>query len=96
MNIKLLYIRKSDNPDKKFTAVFDIDGRRVRKRFGQRGADDHTLKATKQTRDAYRKRHVKAGDVDDPITPASLSYHILWNTPDMEKNIKIFKKRFNV
>jgi len=96
MKIKLLYIRKSDHPEKKWTAVFDVDGKKVRKRFGQAGADDRTLNASKQTRNAYRKRHIKAGDVNNPLTPAALSYHILWNTEDMDFNVRDFKKRFNV
>ena len=87
MELKLLYIRKSDHPEKKWTAVFEVDGKKVRKRFGQAGADDRTLNASKQTRNAYRKRHIKAGDVNNPITPAALSYHILWNTEDMDFNV---------
>ena len=94
--VELLYIRKSKNKEKKWVALFRMDnGKERRIRFGASGYDDYTIGASKDQRKFYRQRH-QGDNLKDPLTPGALSYYILWNTPDMEKNIKSFKKRFNV
>tara|TARA_R110000803_G_scaffold123289_1_gene191214 strand:+ start:44 stop:379 length:336 start_codon:yes stop_codon:yes gene_type:complete len=94
--LELLHIRKSKNKTKKWVAVFKIDNdKEKRVRFGATGYTDYTLGASKKQRDNYRNRH-KNDNINVPLSPGSLSYYILWDTPDMDENIKKFKKRFNV
>ena len=94
--VELLYIRKSKTKSKKWVAVFKIDNDKQKKvRFGATGYTDYTLGASKKQRDNYRNRH-KNDNINVPLSPGSLSYYILWDTPDMYLNIKKFKTRFNV
>lgn len=95
--VELLYIRKSKNPEKKWVAVFRMDnGKERRVRFGSNPFLDYTIGATRDQRKLYRIRH-EGDNLKDPTSPGSLSYFILWgSSTDMEKNIKSYKKRFNV
>ena len=88
---------KSTAKGKKWTAIFD-DGKKVN--FGAAGMDDYTLTGDKEQRERYRKRHAK-----DLLTPlnkrgrgaGALSYYILWgDSKSRLKNIRDYKKRFNV
>lgn len=95
--VELLYIRKSKNPEKKWVAVFRMDnGKERRVRFGATGYLDFTIGGTRDQRKLYRIRH-EGDNLKDPTSPGSLSYFILWgSSTDMEKNIKSYKKRYNV
>jgi len=101
--MKLLSIKKSDKPEKKYVATFcKCPGEtkcpmseRKKVYFGQAGMDDFTLKKDKEQRERYRKRHAKEKD-QDADTPGALSYHILWNTTSIRENIKLFKEKYNV
>ena len=95
MQVKLLYIRKSDNPKKKWVAVYEVDGKKLRRRFGSANMTDFTLGATDQQKKNYRARH-KNDNINDPLAPGSLSWHLLWSSRDFKENIKSFKKRFNL
>jgi len=64
--------------------------------FGAKGYSDYTLGATDGQRLAYIARHDARENFNDPLTAGSLSRWILWETRDLEENIKLFKKRFNV
>lgn len=95
--VELLYIRKSKNKQKKWVAVFRMDnGKERRVRFGATGYLDFTIGASRDQRKLYRIRH-EGDNIKDPTSPGSLSYYILWgSSTDMEKNIKSYKKRYNV
>ena len=95
--MELLYIRKSKNKEKKWVAVFRLDnGKERRIRFGAAGYDDYTIGASKDQRKFYRIRH-EGDNLKDPMSPGSLSFWITWGSSrDMEKNIKSYKKRYNV
>ena len=43
----------------------------------------------------YRVRH-KNDNIDNPITPGSLSWYILWNKPTIDESLKDYLKRFNL
>lgn len=95
--MELLYIRKSKNKEKKWVAVFRLDnGKERRVRFGATGYLDFTIGATRDQRKLYRIRH-EGDNLKDATSPGSLSFYLLWgSSTDMEKNIKSYKKRFNV
>jgi hypothetical protein len=94
--MKLLSITKSTNPKKKFTAIFDNEGRSKTTHFGQSGADDYTITKDKEQRDRYRTRHAK--DLKgDPTKAGYLSYYVLWgDSTNMQTNIRTYKQKFNL
>jgi len=94
--MKLLSVLKSKNKDKKYTAIFDIDGKKKITHFGQAGADDYTITKDKEQRTRYRTRHKKDLETNDPTRAGYLSYYILWNKPTMRESIADYKKKFNL
>ena len=94
---QLINIKKSDAKHKKYTATFeDIKGTKKIIHFGDNRYDDYTIGATKEQRENYRARHSK-DPIHKPMTPASLSYYVLWgDSKNINTNIKKYKKRFNV
>lgn len=92
--VKLLRVVHANNPAKKWRAEFS-DGKAVE--FGATGYTDFTLSKNKEQRDRYRARHAKDLLVDDPITPAFLSYYILWgDSTNMGRNIATYKRMFSM
>jgi hypothetical protein len=96
--MNLLRVVHAKNPAKKWRAEFS-NGKAVE--FGARGYPDFTLtKGTAEDRamrERYRSRHRHDLDVDDPVTPAFLSWFILWgDSTDMGRNIATYKRRFNL
>lgn len=91
----MLEIKKSKNKSKKYDAI--IDGKTIS--FGAKGYGDYTnndYDDPKAKRELYIKRH-KAREDWTTVNRGSLSRYILWgDSPDINKNIKDFKKRFNL
>ena len=96
MKLKLLSIARSTNPDKKYMAVFERDGRPLTTHFGAKGMSDMTQHGDPERRLAYLKRHRANEDWNDPTTAGALSRWILWETPSIRKNIELYRKRFNL
>ena len=91
-----LQILKSDNPNKKFKAIFTKqDGKTKTIHFGASGYDDYTTHHDKDRMTQYRKRHDK--DLkSDPMRAGYLSYYILWgNSTNIQTNIRSFKNKYN-
>jgi len=90
-------ITKLKYDKKKYKAVFfDKNNKKIKTtKFGATGYSDHTIGATKEQRDRYRARHRK-DPINDKFTAGALSYHVLWNTKSIRKNIELYKKRFNL
>ena len=90
-------IIKSTVKGKKWTAIFN-DGKKVQ--FGAEGYEDYTLHKDKKRRANYRSRHSKDLTTESNKIgrgAGALSYYILWgNSTDIKKNIRDYKKRFNV
>lgn len=96
MSIKLVSIKKSIKPTKKYTANFKVGDKVKMVHFGAEGYTDYTLGASDETRDAYRARH-RNDRINEPMTPGALSYYILWgDSRSLNKNILLFKKQFKV
>jgi hypothetical protein len=96
--MKLLRVIHAKNPAKKWRAEFS-DGKNVE--FGSSNYTDYTLsKGTaedKAQRDRYRARHKVDLLVDNPVTPAFLSWYLLWGeSTSLAKNIATYKKAFNL
>lgn len=86
---------KSTKKGKKFRAILS-DGKEID--FGSDVSNTYTEGASKQKRDNYFKRHlanpVEKSHVENLImSPALLSAYILWNTTDIDKNIKILNEK---
>ena len=86
--------------------VAKTDGKTVH--FGQDGARDYTLMSSKgsqfyladkkerdKVKDAYQARH-KGDNLNDPYSPGSLSYYLLWTAPTLRGGIRNYEKRFGV
>ena len=93
----LMSIVASDSKTKKYTATFMIDGKQKKVSFGQKGADDYTIKKDKEQRSRYRKRHAKDLKTGHPTRAGYLSYYLLWgDSTSLKENIKAYKKRFKL
>ena len=102
--MKLLSVKKSDNPKKKWMAIFcdckcakpkckPEDRKKIH--FGAAGYEDYTIHKDKERRRLYRIRHAKEKD-QPPNTPGALSYHLLWGeSTSLQENIKTFKEKYN-
>lgn len=96
--MKLISVKKSDKPLKKFMALFKKDDGKTKKTyFGASGMDDYTLTKDKDARERYRKRHAKDLKTNDPTRAGYLSYYLLWgDSTSLSQNIKDYKKRFKL
>ncbi len=110
--MKLLTILPSSNKSKKWTAVFDIDGKEKKVNFGASGYRDYTLMNSKDSefylpkksdRDAvktlYINRHKKREEKlwkNSPMSPATLSRFILWSAPTMSVAVSNYRKKFKL
>ena len=96
--MKLLSIKPSTKPEKKYMATFETDsGRTKTTHFGSKGMDDYTKTHDKEQRARYLKRHEKNESWNKPDTAGSLSKNILWgSTTSIKENIAIFKSKFGL
>ena len=107
--LRLMKIIPSGRKTKKWLAIFKLpDGAERKVHFGQKGARDFTRISDRKSsffikdkverekvKDAYLSRH-KKDDISDPLTPAALSWFILWHEPKLGASVSAFKKRFGV
>ena len=80
----------SDKSNKRFVAVY----KNKKYYFGSPTGFTFIDGASEKMRDNYRKRHyanaVEKHRIDNLIvSPALLSFYVLWNTPDIKENIEI-------
>lgn len=99
--MKLLSVKPSKRPEKKYDATFEQDnGRTKTTAFGARGMDDYTKSKgeakDKEQRARYIKRH--AGDnLTDPTSAGALSRNLLWGeSTSLMTNLANYRKRFNL
>lgn len=99
--MKLLRVVPSALPGKKYAAIFDT-GKTVH--FGAEGYGDFLIYSKTEGRESaakhrrsYLARHASDRGLDDPTTPAALSYYVTWGPyPVLSKNVAAFKKKFGV
>jgi hypothetical protein len=96
--MKLLSIKPSTKPEKKYMAEFQTDTNRTKTiHFGSKGMDDYTKTHDKEQRARYLKRHEKNESWNKPDTAGSLSKNILWgSSTSIRENIARFKSRFGL
>jgi len=99
--IKLLKIEKSDNKNKKWQAVFEIEKNDKKKlkivSFGYNNPDDKQNDFTRhgdlERRNRYIIRHTKDLKTNDPMRAGYLSMFILWNLPTLKSSVNDYNKR---
>ena len=90
-------LRRSRNPDKKWDAVFEKEGKEKVVSFGARGYSDFTKHKNVTRKARYIKRHSGMGEHwNKPDTPGALSRWILWNKPSLKGSLRDFRKRFSL
>lgn len=95
--MKLLELKPSTDPEKKYMAVFDVDGHKKTTHFGAKGYQDYTQHHNKIRRMLYLTRHRINENWRDPTSAGALSRWILWGpSTSFNKNVEMFKQRFNL
>ncbi len=94
-DISLIEFDKSDKKDKKYKIIFIINDKIKKYDFGSKNSTTFIEGADIRTRNNYLKRHSVNEDWSK-INNGSLSAYILWNTPDIDKNLKIYMKLFKI
>jgi hypothetical protein len=90
-------LRRSRNPEKKWDAVFEKEGKEKVVAFGARGYSDFTKHKDVTRKARYIKRHSGMGEHwNKPDTPGALSRWILWNKPSLKGSLRDFRKRFDI
>lgn len=90
-------LRRSRNPEKKWDAIFEKEGKEKVVSFGARGYSDFTKHKNATRKARYIKRHSGMGEHwSKPDTPGALSRWILWNKPSFRDSVRDFKQRFNL
>lgn len=95
---KLISVRPSDNPEKKYDAKFQTDaGRTKTTSFGARGMDDYTKTHDEDQRARYRSRHQKDLKGGDPTRAGPLAYWLLWGeSTSLLKNLADYRRKYGV
>ena len=89
-------IEKAEKPHKWVGIFTDDDGKETKISFGASSYQDYTQHKNPIRRTQYLVRHRTREDWTDPMTAGALSRWILWETPSIEKNVRLFKERFNL
>jgi hypothetical protein len=95
----LVNIMPSNAKNKKYTAIFDLGNNKVKRvNFGSKNSKTYVDHGDLIKRQNYIARHSALNeDFNDPLTPASLSMHILWGEfNDLSMNIQHFKNKFKL
>ena len=108
--VKLIKIVKSSKAAKKYDAHFKLDnGKEKVVSFGSANMRDFTLINDKNSefylpkvldrnvvKASYLRRHRSRENWENPLTPGSLSRHLLWSAKTLPSAIKAFKKKFKL
>lgn len=94
MNNSIIYLLKSQNPNKKFKVLVGLKTIH----FGSKGMSDYTINKDPQRKHLYIKRHkTRENWSRSGIKTAGFwSRWLLWNKPTIDESIKDIEKRFNV
>jgi hypothetical protein len=101
MNNSIIYLLKSQKPDKKFKVLVGPFGHASRVKtihFGSKGMSDYTLNKDPQRKHLYIKRHRARENWNRSgiKTAGFWSRWLLWNKPTLDESIKDIEKRFHV
>jgi hypothetical protein len=95
----MVYVQldKSNRTEKKYKVIFYDDSRKkiLSVHFGQAGANDYTRTHDDEAKQRYIERHQKNENWNDPFSPGSLAYHLLWTEKSMAKAYNKYLAKFN-
>lgn len=94
-NIQLESVNKLNNDKKKYEAIFIVNGKKVKQKFGAEGMSDYTIHKDIDRRNRYINRHMKDLRTKDPTRAGYLSMFILWNKNSLNASINDYKRRLN-
>jgi hypothetical protein len=95
--MKLVSIKPSTKPEKKYMATFETDnGRTKTTHFGAAGMSDYTKNKDPERKALYIQRHKKNENWNDPISAGALSRYVLWNKTSLRASISNFKSHFGL
>jgi hypothetical protein len=94
--MRLISITKSDRPEKKYKALFEVNHEYKTVYFGAHGYTDYTTTHNDEKKRLYLIRHAKNENWNDPMSPGALSRYLLWNKPTLRESINDFKRKFNL
>lgn len=96
IKILLMDLEPSNIKNKKFKAVFKTSYHKQKTvHFGDDRYQDYTQHKNEERARLYRLRH-KNDNLDDPMSPGSLSYYILWSEPDIKQGLLNYINHFNI
>jgi len=101
MPIKIIEVKKSSRPAKRYEIVINEGKANKSYHFGLEGGETYIDHQDKAKRDAYRKRHYankKEKELIDNLlpSPALFSYYLLWgDKADISNNLIDLQKKFN-
>lgn len=94
---KLIAVVDSSNSNKRYDAIFDINGKIKKISFGDPNMDSYVMHYDKERRSRYRSRHAKDLNTNDPLRAGYLSYYLLWGkSRSLDKNIASYKRQFDL
>lgn len=94
-----MIVSKGTAKNKKFKVIFyDASGKKLKtSQFGDTRYADYTQHKDKQRRIKYRARHKGNLANTDYMSPAHLSYYLLWgDSSSLNTNINKYKKQFKL
>lgn len=94
--VRLVRLVPSKNPEKKYDATIEREGREKTISFGQKNAKDFTTTGDEERKQRYIARHKAREDWSDPETPGFWSKNILWNKRTIAESLRDTKARFNL
>lgn len=95
--MKLVSVKPArSGSSKKYTATFDINGRRKAVSFGARGYTDFTMSQDESRKSRYLQRHRSRERWSDPTSPGALSRYLLWNKRSLRASVMDYRRRFHV
>jgi hypothetical protein len=100
MNNSIIYLLKSQKPDKKFKVLVGLKKATPLKtiHFGSKGMSDYTLNKDPYRKKLYIKRHRSRENWNKSgiQTAGFWSRWLLWNKPTLDESIRDIEKRFHV
>ena len=96
--MKLIDIRKSVNPSKKYDAILLVDNKEKIISFGAKGYEDYTIHKDILRKERYLARHKPREDwtMSGVLTPGFWSRWILWNQPTIQGSVMDLKSRLGL
>ena len=85
-------LKKSDRKNKRFVIIMD----KMNHDFGSSVGKTFVDNRTEKEKQAWIKRHQVNKNWNNKHSGIYYSRYLLWNTPDLKKNIKLLEKKDNV